>query len=106
MSWMASSSERRPAKRTSRKSVSVYRSQGGKRARRLHSRRSQESGTSMVLRPREIRFRHFPGFGRRLEQRIFLEAEQLGRQVPRELASRCVVLLNFLVVPHPFRRDA
>src|SRR5436190_17481650 len=111
MSSSASSSIAAPRTRTSRKSVSTYRSpiaRGAAKAdgRPLHSSRSQGSRALPSVLRLEIDLRYLLRFGRRLEERIFLEAEHLRRQVGRKLPPRGVVVLHALVVAHALDGDA
>src|SRR5262245_14800525 len=106
MSASAISSERAPAMRTRRKSVSAYCSQGASRGRWLHSRRSQGSGTvTGLLLSSEVDLRRLARFHWRLEERVILEAEYLRGNVAREPARLGVVLLNPFVVPHALGCD-
>src|SRR5580765_6293817 len=101
--------------RTSRKSVSRYRSPArrgeSRHGRLLHSSRSHGSGTwgctATCLRGllAEVDLGNLLGFGRHLEEWIFLEAEHLRRQIGGELATRRVVLLHLFVIAHAFDRE-
>src|SRR5437773_9250827 len=107
---MASSSVCVPRTRTSRKSVRRYRSPTRRNAengdgRPLQSSRSQGSGRSTPLRLK-VDPRHLLRVGRRLEERILLEAEYFRGQVRWKLPPRGVVLLHALVVAHPLDRDS
>src|SRR5258707_8065921 len=82
ISWSTRSSNAPPAWRMTLKSVRKYRSRVGRgnADRPLQSSRSHGSGmsTAALCLP-EVDLRHLPGVGRRLEKRIFLEAEHLRR---------------------------
>src|ERR1035437_10077326 len=54
---------------------------------------------------RKVDLRYLLGLGRRLEERILLEAEHLGRNVRGELTPRRVVFLDALVVAHALDGD-
>src|SRR6185503_13890961 len=54
----------------------------------------------------EVHLRHLFRRRRRVEERIFLEPEEAGGDVRRELAARRVVVLHALVVAHALDRDA
>jgi len=54
---------------------------------------------------REVDLRHLLGLGRRLEERIFLEAEHLGGQVGRELLAPRVIRLHQIVVALALGRE-
>src|SRR4051812_42073808 len=49
----------------------------------------------------KVDVRYAFGFGRRVEQRVLLEAENTRGDVCREAAAGGVVFLDALVVPHP-----
>src|SRR5687767_2028327 len=99
MSWSATSSDRAPATRTSRKSVRTYRSHAS-RPRWLQICRSHGSGTSTGVLWREGHLRHLLRLGWGFEKGILLKSEQPGGHVGRKSTARRVVLLNSLVVAH------
>src|SRR5688572_14106634 len=116
MSWSAISSTLAPAVRTSRKSVSAYRTARALyvRERPLHNNRSHGSGTSGTTSSTaslrsdgflEIDFRDLFGFFGHFVEGVFLEAKNFRRDVRGELLGGRVVLLHALVVSHAFHRN-
>src|SRR4029453_14390247 len=73
-----------------------------KTCRRTSRRKSASEGGL----PAEVHLRELLRAGRRLEVRVFLEAENLGGHVRGEAPPQRVELLDALVVAHAFGSDA